>query len=201
MIPPELAELAKMMQLPEGMPSIWSDLAGFQKFMSDFHAQLTDPVEREAMGKALADLDKATAKAHELVPGLLQEMKASAEQLQTEAQGLAGDLERAKQEFAEKKAEAAKAQEMASTPPPPPSVQPDLSKTMAAELLQMFGAVQPDSGEDLQGSVASAWVDPAASGEGKPAPAKAKDTFVSKGKKPPKKKDDIWEGLSHMDDS
>lgn len=202
MIPPELAELQKLMELPAGTRSIWADLADFQAFMSEFHSKLTDPVQRETMGKALDDLGKATAKARVMVPDILKELKTGAEQLQTEAQGLAEELERRKQELAEKKAEVERQKQQEATPPPPPSVESDLSMTMAAELLQMFGIVKQTGGEiDLQGSVASAWADPSGSDAAAKPPTKASGPKESKldkksVKKTPKSKDDIWEGLS-----
>lgn len=205
MIPPELAELQKMMELPGGTTSIWADLADFHAFMSDFQSKLTDPVQRETMGKALADLGKATDKARVMVPDILKELKTGAEQLQTEAQGLAEELERRQQELAEKKAEVEKQKQQPAEPPPPPSVEPDLSATMAAELLQMFGIVKRGAGEiDLQGSVASAWADPA-DVAAKPAPKQPGPKETGRiDKKSVKKsrtgKDDIWEGLSHMEE-
>lgn len=203
MIPPELAELQKLMELPAGTPSIWADLADFQAFMSEFHSKLTDPVQRETMGKALDELGKATAKAKVMVPDILKELKTGAEQLQTEAQGLAEELERRKQELAEKKAEVERQKQQEAAPPPPPSVESDLSMTMAAELLQMFGIVKQAAGEiDLQGSVASAWADPSGSEATakpptkEPGPKETRKVDKKSVKKKPKSKDDIWEGLS-----
>jgi hypothetical protein len=128
------------MELPPGTPSIWQQLQSFQQFMGEFQTTIKDPASKELFGDLLNQLKKASAEAQQVVPGVVQDLKASAEQTKAEAEAMQKEFERLQQELERAKEQAAKpAAAMAAGRPPEPAIQANLGKQYTAELLQVFG--------------------------------------------------------------
>lgn len=205
--------------------TIWQDLDDFQKFMSEFHQSLSDPEQKQAFGQMLDQLQKAQAEAQALAPGVLKEIQQDAEKTKVEAEAFLKEVEQAKQDVEQMEKDLAEAEKQARetagtvpTPPlePQPTVDPHLGVALGQEILSSLGGLAATAAgtravEDL-GSVAEAWVEPAAESGQKdePVPQRAAQKSTLKrvprpsakpsGPKKPNSDDDIWEGLSRMED-
>jgi hypothetical protein len=152
--------------------TIWKDLEDFQKFMSEFHAEITDPAQKQMFGQMLDELQKARAEAEELAPGVVQDLQRDAEKTKAEADEFAKEVEQARAQAEQWEKDLAEAKKkMEEAPPVPPEVpiepapvvDPHLGMALGKELLEALGtagavAAGATSGKDL-GSVASAWAD------------------------------------------
>jgi hypothetical protein len=203
------------MKLPAPPPStLWKDMAEFQRFAEDIQARITDPNQKKLLGDMLQQLSVARAKAQEVVPGVLDNMKKEAELHQAEVPKMAAELERLQAELEAKRAEgerlAAQAKAPVGTPEAP--VDPSKGRQLTEELLKRFAppAAPGETPFEDAGSVAREWVETESTDPSgvHPAPAARPPTMRPAPKKPadPAKKtpeegeeNDIWEGLSRME--
>ena len=110
----------------------------------------TSPPSRELqlLQSVVARLKLARTDAGEQCPGLLSELKQSAERLRDEANRLPAEFDKSRAEVARVKAAAAETKSAASarlsappsvpTPPAPPPLDPGLGQTLRADLLARF---------------------------------------------------------------
>src|SRR5690242_16473757 len=96
---------------PMSLPSrpettIFQDLASFQQFAEEVQGRITDPAKKKQLGDMLKQLKDARARAEEVVPGVVKEIKREAESLQVEAAAATKELERLQAELEAKNAEA-----------------------------------------------------------------------------------------------
>jgi hypothetical protein len=205
------------MKLPAPPPTtIWQDMAEFQKFAEETHARMTDPTQKKALGEMLQQLREARAKAEDVVPKLVTDMKNQAEAQKAEVAKAQAEIARLQAELEAKKAEAERmAQDLqAAKPPVETPVDKNKARQLTDELLGRFARpAQPAAAVEDLGSVAEAWVEPNQDvahhdEEPKPTPpppAKKAAAPAVKKKNPqdkdaPKSGDDIWEGLSRLED-
>lgn len=211
-----------MMPSPENVPNLWKYLDEFQKSMAEIHASLSNPREKAVLGELLEQLQEGRKEVERTVPDLVQELHRKNLDLKAWAEEFLPEIEKQQRELEARLQAAAEAQRAAAEAglpaTPEETTAPNLGSARGAELLQRFGRkteVAPGGFVD-EGSVASAWVEP---GEGDAArldetasqpasgirkrPATTKATPPVPPKAPKKDKephDDIWEGLSRLDE-
>lgn len=205
------------MKLPAPPPStIWQDIAAFQRFAEDIQARITDPNQKKMLGDMLQQLSVARAKAQEVVPGVLENMKKEAEAHQAEVPKMAAELERLQAELEAKRMEGERLAEQAKVAAATPEAPVDRKKSqqLTEELRKRFAAPlssQETPFEDA-GSIAREWVEtetaevpapppvtPARPATMRPAPKKPAEPPASAKETPEKGENDIWEGLSRME--
>jgi hypothetical protein len=204
------------MKLPAPPPStIWQDMAEFQRFAEDIQARITDPGQKKLLGDMLQQLSVARARAQEVVPGVLENMKKEAEAHQAEVPKMAAELERLQAELEAKRTEAERlaGQARVAAAPPESPLDPNKGWQLTDELRQRFApSVSPvETPFEDAGSVAREWVDPEAAEAAppppvtparpatmRPAPKKPADPDSAK-ETPDEGENDIWEGLSRME--
>lgn len=196
---------------PENLPNLFEYLDAFQKSMAEIHGSLSNPQEKAVLGELLGQLQQSRKEVEQIVPDLVKELHAKNLDLKAWSDDFLPQVEKLQGELEGKLKAAAEAQrameEMAVAPQPEEVVPSNLGATRGSELLERLGLHKPAAAGaiDLEGSVASAWVDPASADahhakhheEAKEAPKPEKKTVKKSGKKAD---DDIWEGLSHLGD-
>jgi hypothetical protein len=216
-IPPEFKAYFDSIGFKSDGRTLMEDVADFEKDMMELHASLKDPKQKQEFGVILQQLHAARQEAEKVVPKALQNMKADCEKLQAEALAEKGKIEQLWAELQAKLAEAEAEAATATAAPaaaaaaaaPAPSIDPTLGAALTASLLGRFGKKpqQPEAPLEDAGSVADAWVEPnqepphgeAAHKPAQKPPAEKPKTKTDRADKP-KSDDDIWEGLSRLED-
>lgn len=128
---------------PLSFPEVMAMLSKFQEALGNVHSSLTLPNEREMLGGILEQLQTQRAKAEELFPQVMGEMKKTAEESRAKAEAMQSQIEQGKAEAAEllaKSPRPAPAKERpAAAPKPEAKIDPTLGQQLRQELLEKFG--------------------------------------------------------------
>ncbi len=145
---------------PMNFSALMAEVGKFQAGLSKVRAELTNPAQREILGKILSRLQTAKAEAQVTVPAALTTIK---ESIANTRKGIAAEqakIPAKKAEVAELKAKLKKPKAPAAVPPKPEvKVDPALGGKLREELLGRYGKSLGLDDEALPERIKEAWQD------------------------------------------